>query len=153
MLIQIDPTSDLAIYEQIIRQVKFGIASGAVRPNELIPSVRELSKQLALNPNTVARAYRSLQREELVYARRGLGLAVDRQAPERCRRERIELIRERVRQVLQEARQSRLAVQEIEKLVGEELRNLPWEGEKASSREEFAEWGNFEKQERNEHHE
>ena len=63
MLFNIDPGDELAIYDQIVRQVKFAIASGAVLPGELVPSVRELAKQVTVNPNTVVRAFRELQTE------------------------------------------------------------------------------------------
>ena len=66
MLISIDASSGLAIYDQIVRQIKFAIASEAVLPGELVPSVRELAKQVAVNPNTVARAYRELQAENVL---------------------------------------------------------------------------------------
>ena len=61
MLYHIDPSNGLAIYEQIARQVKFAVAQGALRTGDLVPSVRELAQTLAVNPNTVARAYRDLQ--------------------------------------------------------------------------------------------
>ena len=58
MIISIDATNGLAIYDQIVRQIKFAIASEVLLPGELIPSVREMAKQTAVNPNTVSRAYR-----------------------------------------------------------------------------------------------
>ena len=61
MFFHIDPTNGLAIYEQVARQVMFAVAGGALAPGEMVPSVRELARELALNPNTVARAYRELQ--------------------------------------------------------------------------------------------
>ena len=66
MILQIDTSNGLAIYEQVVRQLKFAVASGKLRRGELVPSVRELSKQLAINPNTVSRAYRQLQDEDVL---------------------------------------------------------------------------------------
>ena len=76
MLIQIDPSSDLPLYEQLIRQVTFLVAQRAYREHELVPSVREASKSLAVNPNTVVRAYRQLQQDGILVVRRGMGMAV-----------------------------------------------------------------------------
>ena len=55
MFFSIDANNGVAIYEQIVRQVKFAIAEESLRPGQLLPSVRTLSVQLALNPNTIAR--------------------------------------------------------------------------------------------------
>lgn len=54
ILVDLNATDDRPIYGQIADRVKFAVAAGVVRPGELIPSVRELSKQLVVNPNTVA---------------------------------------------------------------------------------------------------
>ena len=124
MFLAIDPTNGLAIYDQIVRQVKFAIASGAIRPGELVPSVRELARTVAVNPNTVARAYRELQAEGVLQPVRGTGLAVTESAPEYCRRQRVKLIRERLRSVLREAAQSQLDRDEIRAMTNEELAQL-----------------------------
>jgi GntR family transcriptional regulator len=61
MFFSIDPHNGVAIYEQLIRQVKFGVAEGTLRPGQLLPSARILSQQLAINPNTINRAFQQLQ--------------------------------------------------------------------------------------------
>lgn len=124
MLISVDPSNGLAIYDQIVRQIKFAIASEAVLPGELVPSVRELSKQVAVNPNTVARAYRELQTDGVLESVRGTGLIVTKAAPKQCRSERVNLIRERLRMVLREAQLSQLEVDEIRQLAESELSQL-----------------------------
>jgi GntR family transcriptional regulator len=121
MFFHIDPHNGLAIYDQIVRQIKFAVASGALKPGELIPSVRELARELAINPNTIARAYRQLQDDEVLQSVRGTGLEVATGAGARCRSERLSLIRTRLRQVLAEARQSQLDVRELRELVEKEL--------------------------------
>ena len=124
MLISVDTTSGLAIYDQIVRQIKFTIASGALLPGEMVPSVRELSKTLAVNPNTVARAYRELQAENILETVRGTGLEVTKSALKKCRTDRVGLIRERLRSVLDEAQNSQLAYDEIRDLTEAELSRL-----------------------------
>lgn len=121
MFFNIDPQNGLAIYEQVVRQVKFAVAGEVLKQGELVPSVRELSRELAINPNTVARAYRQLQDQKVLEAVRGTGLAVAAGACAQCREERIELIRRRVAQAFLEARQSRLDPGELRDLVQSEL--------------------------------
>lgn len=124
MLFSINPSDGLTIYDQIIRQVKFAIASGAIEPGEWVPSVRELSKEIAVNPNTVVRAYRDLTDAGVLEAIRGTGLQVSASAPQHCRQERRELIRERIRLTLEEAKLSQLTADEIRTLFEKELTSL-----------------------------
>jgi GntR family transcriptional regulator len=125
MRLQIDSANGLPIYEQVVRQLKFAVASGKLRRSELVPSVRELSKQLAINPNTVARAYRQLQDEDVLETVRGLGMQVMSGAEKRCRAERKKLIAARLKAVLDEARQSGLLREEVRGLVEKELSSFP----------------------------
>ncbi len=77
MFFSIDPNNGVAIYDQIVRQVKFAIAEGTLRAGQLLPSVRNLSQQLTINPNTIARAYQQLQSDGIVETLRGRGLGSD----------------------------------------------------------------------------
>ena len=117
MFIEIDPGSSRPIFEQVVDQIKFAIASKAVRPDEMIPSVRDLSKQLAINPNTIARAYRQLQDEGIVALRRGLGLAVVEGAAEKCRIQRKEFFQHKFQEFLDEAARSRLNRKELDEIL------------------------------------
>jgi GntR family transcriptional regulator len=117
VFLQIDAHNGLAVYDQIVRQMKFAVAAGAIAAGELVPSVRELARELAINPNTVARAYRQLQDDGVLAAVRGTGLAVAESARRQCLAERTKLIRARLRMVLEEAALSGLDPQEIEQLV------------------------------------
>src|SRR3990172_5133872 len=100
MLFQVDAQNGLAVYDQIVRQVIFAVADGALRAGELVPSVRELARELAINPNTVARAYRQLQDDGVREPVRGTGLAVSSAAKRRCQSERTKLLSSRLQQVL-----------------------------------------------------
>jgi GntR family transcriptional regulator len=119
MFFRIDANNGVAIYDQIARQVKYAVAKGALRTGELVPSVRELALTLAVNPNTVARAYRDLQNDAVLESLRGEGLRVAKQAPERCRKARQKLLEERMTAVVMEAQQSGLAEDEFFSLVDE----------------------------------
>lgn len=121
MLFRIDFDSNVPIFKQIVAQVTFGVAAGSLEPGELIPSVRDLAERLKVHPNTVARAYQELERNGVVTARRGKGMEVTPEAPERCHDERQNILRERLRSALREAVSSALPVDDIRLLVEEEL--------------------------------
>ncbi|MCA9085682.1 MAG: GntR family transcriptional regulator [Planctomycetaceae bacterium] len=128
MICHIDPNNGIAIYEQIERQVKFAVANGSLVRGERVPSVRELAAQAAVNVNTVARAYRGLQDQGILVSIRGTGLAVSQEAPELCRASRLNMIRERLRSVLQEALQNQISTDEIRRLVDEQCEALAASG-------------------------
>ncbi len=73
MFLKVDPKSGIPIYIQIIDQIKSQIASGRLKVGDRIPTVRELAIELQINPNTVAKSYRELERQELLKARPGQG--------------------------------------------------------------------------------
>jgi GntR family transcriptional regulator len=119
----IDPRNGIAIYDQIARQVMFAVASGALQPGDRVPSVREVSRSLAVNPNTVSRAYRELQSNGILETVRGTGLEITTTAQETCRKERLKMIRERMHSVVEEALRSGLGAKEIRGLLRTELAN------------------------------
>jgi len=119
MFFRIDPGNGVAIYDQIGRQVVYAVAKDALRPGDLVPSVRELAVTLAVNPNTVAKAYRDLQNEGVLESLRGEGLRVTRLAGDRCRKERQRLLKERLAFVVREARESGMVEGEFSGLIGE----------------------------------
>lgn len=75
---RIDRHSGVATYVQIVQQTKQALRLGLLRPGDKLPTAREVVEATAINPNTVLKAYRELEREGLVEARRGLGTFVRR---------------------------------------------------------------------------
>lgn len=73
MYIHVDHNSGVPISAQIVDQIKYLAISGALEGNQKIPSVRGLASQLKLNPTTVARVYRQLEAEEIIFTQRGKG--------------------------------------------------------------------------------
>ena len=69
----IDKLSRVPIYEQLIAQFEYGILSGDIAPDGKLPSVRELSQELSVNPNTLQRAYAEIERRGLCYSVPGSG--------------------------------------------------------------------------------
>jgi GntR family transcriptional regulator len=76
MQIKIDNASDRPVYQQIIDQVKRDIAIGRLGMDEKLPTVRQLAGQLAINPNTIAKAYQQLEREGIITTKPGSGTYV-----------------------------------------------------------------------------
>jgi GntR family transcriptional regulator len=72
----LDPRSGVATYLQIVQQVKEALRLGTLDVGDQLPTVREVVADLAINPNTVAKAYRDLERDGLVVARQGRGTFV-----------------------------------------------------------------------------
>ncbi len=128
MFLHIDPTNGLAIYDQVVRQIKFAVARRAIVPGNLVPSVRELARELAINPNTVARSYQQLQTEGVLETVRGMGLEVAAGAYKVCRGERTALLQERIGRALREAHQSGLTADELRQLVDKQLALVLREG-------------------------
>ena len=69
----VDPRSGVPIYLQLIDQVKRSVAIGALNAGEQLPTVKQLAVDLTINPNTVARAYRDLERDEVIETAPGRG--------------------------------------------------------------------------------
>lgn len=124
MIIRVDSQNGVPVYEQIVRQVMFAIADGVVAPGDLLPSVRELARELAINPNTVARAYRDLQSQGVVEFASGIGLAVKSGARRDCQTQRRQLLQHRIGLALEEAYQSGLDSDAIRRLVDTEIARL-----------------------------
>ncbi len=122
MKFKIDPDNGAPIFEQLIRQIKFAIAEGVLVPGELIPSTRELSRQLAINPNTVQRAFSQLQADEIIEAHRGRGVAVCVGARRQCIAERQSLVAERFSAAIDEALHSGLDAQQLRDLFEKQLK-------------------------------
>lgn len=77
--------SPVPVYIQLEQQIQYRIASGAAKPGDHLPSVRELSDQAGVNANTVSKVYRDLLLMGLVHTRRGVGVTVTADAPKLCR--------------------------------------------------------------------
>lgn len=73
MQIRIDNASNRPVYRQIIDQIKRDIALGRLVKDEKLPTVRQLAAQLAINPNTIAKAYRQLEQEGIIITKPGSG--------------------------------------------------------------------------------
>lgn len=117
MQIHISTADGVAIYQQIVNQIKYLVASGRLAPGEELPAIRVLAERLVVNPNTVARAYRELEAAGIVEKRRTAGTYVSDQGSPLARKERIKILTERIDALLAEAQQLDIAFADVVKLV------------------------------------
>ncbi len=129
MIVNLDPDDARPLYLQIMDEVRRAVVVGSVRPEDPLPSVRELAAELVVNPRTVSQAYQELEREGVVYVRRGQGTFVSASVQHGADERRRSLAREVARRALLEARRNGLDVTEfvntIEELAAEEARIEP----------------------------
>jgi len=99
-LFVIDPRSKAPIYEQLKEQLRWQITMGFLAPDEALPSVRALSGELGINPNTIQKAYREMEQEGLIYSQPGRGSFVTPATGEQRRRQQesqMQLLRGEIR--------------------------------------------------------
>lgn len=109
----------LPLYLQLVQQIKHLIATGRLQPDSELPSVRALSEQLLVNPNTVVRAYRELEVAGLVYKKRGAGTYVSSTATPYTKDECRRILGQRADAYLVEGRNLGYAVRQLVDLLHE----------------------------------
>ena len=109
MLVNLDTRDTRPLYLQIMDEVRRALVGGALRAGDPVPSVRELASQLVVNPRTVLQAYQELEREGILYVRRGQGTFI---APD-VRADRGGLVRDVAKRALLDARRSGLNADEL----------------------------------------
>lgn len=124
MLFAVEPSSPVPIYLQIVNQVRAAVAGGDLRPGDALPSVRQLALDLRVNPNTVAQAYRELDREGITYGQRGQGTFVAEMDAARRAEERVRTANALIARMLEEAFRLGFTAAEIGELLEEHLRSL-----------------------------
>lgn len=133
MRFEIDGMSRLPIYQQLARQAREGIARGEAKPGERLPSVRQLSRDLVVNPNTVARAYTELEREGLLVNQPGRGVFVAAPRDELTDEARRRRIEEEADRLLTSAVHLGFSKAEVVRVVSERARRFRWASGKSSS--------------------
>jgi GntR family transcriptional regulator len=129
----INTTVGTPIYQQLTEQICSGIARGRLRADERLPSVRELSQTLVVNPNTVARAYTELERDGTLYTRPGLGVFVNAARPSLPKKVRRERLVGAVDQFLVAAIRVGCPRDEVQELVDERATLFEWPASAATS--------------------
>ncbi len=132
MIFHIDPNSPKPVYQQIIDQAKYAVASGRLQTGDRLPTIREVAVQTRTNRNTVARAYAELEREGFLHTRTGQGSFISGEAPAHGRERSRRILAERMDELLALAHQFRLDGGELEGLLRERLEHVRLPGGDAS---------------------
>lgn len=126
MQFQINTASKLPIYQQLVEQIREAAARGEFQPDERLPSVRQLSRELVINPNTVARAYLELEREGLLNTRPGLGVFVVQTRAELTKDARRRRLTDSLDRFLTEAVHLGFSADEVVRLVSGRVEQFQW---------------------------
>ena len=117
MQLHVSLNDGVPIYQQVVNQIKYLVASGRLNEGDQLLPVRKLAEQLIVNPNTVARAYRELEGEGIVESRRGSGVFVTAGVSPLAKREQNKILHERIDTLLAEAAHLKVDVDSVVKLV------------------------------------
>jgi GntR family transcriptional regulator len=123
---RLDRQSGVPAYRQLVDQVRQALRLGILRPGDRLPTVRDVVRQIAINPNTVHRAYRELEQQGLTEGRPGSGTFV-KDTLDQVPDEQSEL-RQDLEAWVRAARQAGLADEGIAALIAEAMRSTESEG-------------------------
>jgi GntR family transcriptional regulator len=122
----VNTASRLPIYQQLVNQIREAIARGELQPEERLPSVRQMSAELIVNPNTVARAYTELERAGMLVSRAGLGMFVAQPRTDLTKEVRQRRLSESLDRWLTEAVHLGFSAQEVVRLVTARVAEFQW---------------------------
>ena len=123
----IDAASRTPIYRQLVEQIRSAIARGRLQANGRLPSVRDLSRRLVINPNTVARVYTELERDGLLVTRPGLGVFVAPPGSDLTKKARRERLTALLDSFFTEAVLLGFSADEVRELVQNRMAQLQWQ--------------------------
>lgn len=103
MILNLDPRSNTPIWEQVVHQIKELILKEILQPEDKLPSVRELSGTLLINPNTVSKAYQELERQGIIETLRGKGTFVSASITPRADEQKIAELKQQLKQIVIDA--------------------------------------------------
>lgn len=115
-MFQLDLKSRKSIYEQVVDNLKELILTDVIAADEKLPSVRDLSKTLTVNPNTVQKSYRELERQGYVYSVSGLGTFASKASDRSLDQRLLAEIKERIKRDINELFYLGLTQDEINKI-------------------------------------
>lgn len=126
MAFHIQTSSRLPLYQQLAQQIREAIARGEFQPGAGLPSVRQLSGELVVNPNTVSRAYTELEREGLLISRPGRGIYVAQPRNDLTRTARERRLTEQLDRWLTDAVHLGFSAEQVIHMVTERVRRFQW---------------------------
>ncbi len=119
--IQISSGSKEPVYKQIVDQIEQMVAMGQLQPGDKLPAVRQLAAELVVNPNTVAKAYTTLEQKELVITRKGAGTYINNPTSSSRDIQQINIINERLDNIISQAVNLGLSHKQITELFEQRL--------------------------------
>ncbi len=128
--LRIDPSGAGPVFQQIVDHVKRAIATAQLDPEDRLPSVRELAKELVINPNTIARAYQVLDAEGITYSRRGAGTFIAAHKPVVKGEERRRRFREAIEAALADAFHTGVSEEEARRAFDAALKRFRFQEER-----------------------
>ena len=134
MQIIISDKSSAPIYEQITKQIKEGILNHALAPDEMLPSIRQLAKELQISVITTKRAYEELENEGLIYSVPQKGFFVSPSKVEILREKRLKLIEDTAAQLIKEGKAAGLSLDEVQTMYLSENKLLLMTDDKSPAR-------------------
>ena len=117
MFIVVSPQNPDPLYKQVMDQIKDAIADGVLKPQERLPSIREMSKELDISEITIKRAYTDLEAEGFIYTRAGMGSFVVNIDRERLRKEKLDEIRQDLKRLLRTGERAGISKAEVVRLL------------------------------------
>lgn len=120
-MFRIRPESGEPIYQQLMQQIQNAVTSGVLKPGAQLPTVRELAAELIINPNTVARAYRELEREGIIESTVGRGTFVKFSPPKLVREERKKRLQPYIDHLISQAITLHFSIDELKALIEETI--------------------------------
>lgn len=117
MKIIISESSNIPIYEQIIKQIKDGIINQELTPEAPLPSIRQLAKDLQISVITTKRAYEELEAEGMVYSLPGKGFYVTPRKVEMLKEKKLQMIEDGVLDVIKECKSVGMDVEELMSMI------------------------------------
>jgi DNA-binding transcriptional regulator YhcF (GntR family) len=123
IIYELNPTSGVPIYRQIVDQVLAMVVGGLLRPGDLLPSVRQVARDAAVNPMTVSKAYSRLETEGVVRRVRGQGMEVLPPSQNGTLDERKEQFRATIEPAIHRARQLGLNQKQIREVISSLLQD------------------------------
>ncbi|HNT36047.1 MAG TPA: GntR family transcriptional regulator [bacterium] len=124
MLFSLDPKSPKSIYRQIVDRVKSDVARGALDAGDQLPTIREAAAQLRVNRNTVARAYRELEQQGIIYTRPGGGSFVADAVSDLQKRERVRILEEMAAEMVVQAFHFQIAPDELIEIITKQIETM-----------------------------
>jgi GntR family transcriptional regulator len=120
----VDFHSGVPVYLQLLEQVKTAVATGTLRAQDQLPSVRALAEELRINRNTIAKAYAEMETQGLVESRQGLGVFVTQASTPLKKAVRTERLAELVDALVVQAHHLQLSDETLKGLLDERLRKF-----------------------------